>query len=111
MTTCTVEEVYKDRDNSNDFILSQEKDGVTTPSDLSGVTKMLLEFKDGTTVSSDDISGMFDWLSPTTTGQVNIKMGLAPNIEVNTKYYPNLIVYDGDNTRGVNWGEIESYVE
>jgi hypothetical protein len=104
----TTELVYKARDNTNDFILKSEVDGVQTPTDLSGTTKMELVFVEFT-VSSGDVVGMFDWSIGG--GQVNIKIGLTPELVEGKKYYPHLIVYDVTNTLGINWGQIEIYSE
>ena len=96
----SIEYVYKDRDNTNDFILMA--DGIAV--DLAGVTKMVLDFGSGISVDSSVTAGVFDWSGGS--GGLILTLGEVSALVVGSRYRPELIVYDATNTNGVNWGQI-----
>lgn len=94
------EYIYKGNDNTNDFIL--KADGVAV--NLSGVTKMVLDFSGGIVVDSSVKVGVFDWSGGS--GGLILTLGGITDLVAGSQYHPMLIVYDATNTNGVNWGRI-----
>ncbi len=95
------EYVHKGNDNTNDFIL--KADGASV--DLSGVSKMVLDFGGGISVNSDDDSVVFDWSGGF--GGLVLAMGGISELVAGKQYQPSLTVFDALNTNGVNWGKID----
>jgi hypothetical protein len=107
------EVIYKGRDNTIDLQLSSDE-GVA---DLSGVTKVELVDTFGSlgTISSDDFPSAFDWSS----GDGVLVLSIADaetitdgvsNMVVNSTHRFNVIVYDSENTNGVDWGFFTAYI-
>jgi hypothetical protein len=99
----TVERVYKNRDNTNDLLL--KADGVAI--DLSAITKMEL-IGDGWSVDSTTNPAVFDFSAGG--GVVVLSLGGVEGMSAG-KGWVDIIVYDSDNTNGVNWGSFPIYVE
>lgn len=99
------EVIYKGRDNTIDLQLSSDS-GIA---DLSGVTKIELvdSFGRTATISSADHS---DWFDTTEGGGIlKISLGMA-DLSIGKSYTFEIILYDTDNTNGINWGQFMAVV-
>ena len=82
-------------------LLADQADSVFLPVDLTEVTKVDIEFTDGTTVSSDDYSAKILWDRDPTNGVLDLKLGQV-GLETGT-YIGTVICYDVVNTAGIRW--------
>lgn len=77
--------IYLGRDNENELIIQQDGN----PVDLSGVTRMLLQFE-GSAVVVDSLT--FDGIDWTSDGLVKLRLGMLPIKP--SKYMATLIAFD-----------------
>ena len=108
-----LEYIYNGHDNTIDLILSSTVDGVTSPADLSGVTRMKLTF-DGTTIDTNDqgvstgAGKNFDWTQGD--GKLCLKLG-SLDIPPGRYRKVELDVYDPANQDSILWGKLDIIVE
>lgn len=102
------EYVYQGHDNLISLALTDDSSGVMAASDLSSVTKMALEFHDGTVVDSDTYATAFDWsagggLVDLMLGHVGLTLGC---------HQAAIIVIDPQHPNGIRWTpELELVVQ
>jgi hypothetical protein len=105
MTATKTEYIYNGRDNRIDLLLKNDlNDGNGfVPANLSGVTKIDMDF-DGTTVSSTDkAAGVITWDQPSyATGEIRCVLGAS---SIPAAEYPAvpIYVYDAGNPNGIRW--------
>lgn len=93
---------YIGHDNTIDLQLLEDNVAV----DLSGVTRMTLQFGD-TLMDSDVHAGVFDWSAGNGVLEIALQ---GQSITANEYYDTQLIVYDAINTNGIVWGKISIVV-
>jgi len=98
------EVIYKNRDNTIDLQLSSDS-GVA---DFSGVTKVELIDESLGIISSDTKSSYFDWAAGG--GVLKLSLGMMDGLVVGSSCRFSIILYDDDNTHGVNWGKFIAVV-
>ena len=98
------EVIYKNRDNTIDLQLSSDS-GVA---DFSGVTKVELSDESLGIISSDTNSSYFDWAAGG--GVLKLSLGMMDGLVVGSSCRFSIILYDDDNTHGVNWGKFIAVV-
>jgi hypothetical protein len=100
-----LEIVYRDRDNSIDFILKANTltDPIKKIVDLTDITRMMLVREDGFKIDSAKNDSIFDWTTLAASGIVSIQLGLV-DIKSGIDIW-RLIVFDATNTNGLAWGE------
>lgn len=98
----SVEIVYLGADNVIDLVLLEDCIAV----DLSGVTKMTLDF-DGTKIDSGTSPEAFDWSA----GDGKLSLALGAESIVTAIYDAELVVYDAENTNGIVWGSFKVVVK
>lgn len=86
------EQVYLGRDNVNELTITE--DGA--PLNLSGATRMLLQFE-GSDVVADSLTSN-EYINWTDGGTITLKLGELPIAP--SKYPATLIVYDADHDDG-----------
>lgn len=97
-----VEIVYLGADNIIDLVLLEDSIAV----DLSGVTKMILNFE-GTAINSDTSPDAFDWSE----GDGKLALALGAENIATALYDAKLTVYDAENTNGIVWGTFKVVVK
>lgn len=103
--------IWIGKDNTLDFILKE--DGVAQ--DLSGVTKVELEF-DSSSVITDTTPGSYPikWeFTPAVVGKISLQLGKesATPTELEKYHKATLTLFDGVNDDGITWGEIPLYMK
>jgi len=100
------EVIYKDRDNAIDLQLSSDS-GVA---DFTGVTKVELVDSLGglETINSETNSSFFNMT--TGNGILKLSLGMMDGLVVGSSCRFSIILYDDDNTHGVNWGKFIAVV-
>jgi hypothetical protein len=100
------ETIYLGRDNYVGRVLSQTANGVSSPVDLTSVTRIDLEVGGVTVTSTNASSGPIQWAQQGfATGEIRIfpnlitGLGASPSLLAAT-----LIVYDPTNPAGTVWG-------
>ena len=100
----SIEIIYNDRDNRNDLLLSDDSSGTMTVSDLTNVTRILLQIG-GVTLDSDTDPGYFDWATDGAEGKLYLTLGDASLVEGH--FLGSLIIFDPTHTDGLFWGTVE----
>jgi hypothetical protein len=97
--------VFEGRDNSVDLLLKSATryDPELKVTDLTDITRMVLEREDGFAVDSEQESNIFDWATLATSGIVVIQLGHI-NLK-NTEDKWRLVVFDATNDKGIVWGD------
>jgi hypothetical protein len=98
------EVVYIGRDNAIDLLLTA--DGVATDLVAGNVSRIDLRLCQGSaevqTISSTTAPTAFDWATAGATGRVILALGGL--FTEPARYTAHLVVYDPDNTNGIEWG-------
>jgi len=102
------EVVYLDREGSIDLILkAEDADGVAEAQDLSGVTRMTLQFDDGTVIDdSSSTSPPIKWSGAGfVTGEVRLELG-GESLPLGYQEV-RLDIFDAVHTNGLPWGIVK----
>jgi len=101
-----VEVFYLGHDNSIDLLLKSNGAAV----DLSPVTKMALEIRGVTTLSTEDYPELIQWAGSLERGRVVIDLNKYSGTLPTGKFVARLIVYDPLHPHGIVWGEFVLYI-
>jgi hypothetical protein len=98
-----IKELFFDtHDNIRSLALKADQaDGVFAVVDLTNVTKVAIEFDDGTTVDSDTYADQIAWDRDPTNGVLDLQLGRVDLVPGD--YLGTIICYDVANPNGIRW--------